>query len=53
MKRYPNLEVNKDIFTFDYRGEHKRGIIEEKFDYKGEVHALVWEFRKREKEYLI
>ena len=33
--RYPNLEVNKDYVIFYYRGKHKRGIIEEKLDYKG------------------
>ena len=47
VERDPNLEVNKDIFIFDDRGEYKRGIIEEKLYYKGEVHALVWEFRKK------
>ena len=49
VERDPNLEVNKDIFIFDYRGEHKRGIIEEKFDYKGKVHALGWELNKKER----
>ena len=53
VERYPNLEVNKDIFIFDDRGKHKRGIIKEKFDYKGKVHALGWELNKKEKEFLI
>ena len=43
VERDPNLEVNKDIFIFDDRGKHKRGIIEKKIDYKGKVHALGWE----------
>ena len=49
VERDPNLEVNKDIFIFDDRGKHKRGIIEEKFDYKGKVHSLGWELNKQEK----
>ena len=40
MERDPNLEVNKDIFICDDRGEHKRGAIKEKLYYKGKVHAL-------------
>ena len=53
VERDPNLEVNKDIFIFDDRGKHKMGIIEEKFDYKGKVHAMGWELNKKEKGYLI
>ena len=53
IERDPNLEVNKDIFIFDDREQHKRGIVEEKDDYKGKVHALGWELKKKEKEYLI
>ena len=49
VERDPNLEVNKDIFIFDDRGKHKRGINEDKFDYKGKVHALGWELNKKEK----
>ena len=53
IERDPNLEVNKDIFIFDDREKHKRGIIEEKLYYKGKVHALGWELNKKEKEDLI
>ena len=47
--RYPNLEVNKDYVIFYYRGKHKRGIIEEKLDYKGGGCALRWEVQKEYK----
>ena len=53
VERYTDLEVNKDIFIFDDRGKHKRGIIEEKFDYKVKVRVLGWELNKKEKEDLI
>ena len=42
-ERDPNLEINEDVSICDYRGNHRKDILEDNIEYKGKSHVLRWD----------